>query len=177
MPRLAIIDPATDSGPGADLLNGPLKEKQINIFKGLAAHPPVLQAFLGFVGGVKEGHALTAKEQEVVALVCGQERNCEYCLAAHTQIAKGAGIDADLALEIRRGTAPDDRLNAVGDLTRAIIESKGFVTDAQLDAFRGAGFDDKAVIEVVAHVAINTFTSFYNHVNDTEVDFPVAASV
>ena len=32
MPRLTSIDPATDTGAGADLLNGPLKEKQINIF-------------------------------------------------------------------------------------------------------------------------------------------------
>ena len=33
MPRLTNIDPSTDTGPGADLLNGPLKEKQINISK------------------------------------------------------------------------------------------------------------------------------------------------
>ena len=46
MTRLDAVDPSTDTGPGADLLNGPLKEMQINIFKGLASHPDVLQAFL-----------------------------------------------------------------------------------------------------------------------------------
>ena len=38
MPRLQTVDPNTDTGPGADILNGALKEKQINIFKGLAAN-------------------------------------------------------------------------------------------------------------------------------------------
>ena len=32
MPRLDTIDPTTDTGAGADILNGPLKEKQINIY-------------------------------------------------------------------------------------------------------------------------------------------------
>ena len=86
MPRLASIDPATDTGPGADILNGPLKAKQINIFKGLAAHPPVLQAFLEFAGGVKGG-ALTPAEHEVVALVMSTKNECRYCAAAHTKVA------------------------------------------------------------------------------------------
>ena len=48
MPRLKTIDPATDTGAGADLLNGPLKDMQVNIFKGLATHPVLLEAFLGW---------------------------------------------------------------------------------------------------------------------------------
>lgn len=177
MPRLAIVDPARDSGPGADILNGPLKEKQINIFKGLAAHPAVLQAFLGFVGGVKSGAALTAKEAEIVALACAEKRNCRYCRAAHTAIARGAGIDEEAALAIRRGRAADDRHQALLDFTNAIIDADGFVSDEELAAFRAAGFDDRAAIETVAHIAINTFTNFYNNVNETEVDFPEPATV
>ena len=66
MPRLTHIDPATDTGAGADLLNGPLKEKQINIFKGLAAHPPVLEAFIAWAGGAKGG-TLTPVEGDLSA--------------------------------------------------------------------------------------------------------------
>ena len=91
MPRLTTIDPTTDTGAGADLLNGPLKAKQINIFKGLAAHAPVLQSFMAWTQGAKAG-ALTEIEGEVVQLLAAEKMNCDYCLAAHSMIAKGTGL-------------------------------------------------------------------------------------
>ena len=39
------------------------------------------------------------------------------------------------------------------------------------------GFCRSVVIEVLAAIAVNTFTNLFNHVNETEVDFPVAAAV
>lgn len=176
MPRLATVDPANDSGPGADLLNGPLEDKQINIFKGMAVNPGVLKAFLGFMQGVKAG-ALTDREHEVVALVCGQVRKCDYCTAAHTAMAQGIGMDEGLVLSIRKGTPDDDRLRAVADFTRAVLDTDGFVSDEQLDAFRDAGFGDDAVVEVLAAISVNTFTNLYNHVHETEIDFPEPAAV
>ncbi len=176
MPRTNFIDPNTDSGPGADILNGPLKAKQINIFKGLAAHPPVLEAFLGFAGGAKGG-ALTDAEHEIVALVCGEKRHCGYCVAAHTTIAAGAGFDEEASLNIRRGTANDDRHQALLDFTAAMLDTHGHVADDQLAAFKSAGFGDDAAIEVVAAIAVNTFTNYFNGMHDTEIDFPVPATV
>lgn len=176
MPRLNIVDPASDTGAGADLLNGPLKSKQINIFKGMATNAGVLKAFLSFAGGVKAG-ALTDAEHEIVALATSQKRHCEYCLAAHTQIAKGAGIAEDLALKIRQGQVEDPKQQALIDFVHAVIETDGFVTGEQLEAVRGAGYDDAAIIEVLAEITVMTFTNLFNHVNETEIDFPVPAAV
>ena len=39
---------------------------------------------------------------------------------------------------------------------------------------RGAGYDDGQIAEIVANVALNLFTNYFNHVAGTEVDFPVA---
>lgn len=176
MPRLHVIDPSNETGPGADLLNGPLKKKQINIFKGLANNAGVLEAFIAFSGGSKGG-ALTDAEHEVVALVTAQKRNCEYCLAAHTQIARLTGINEDMALDIRRGQSSDAKQQSLVDFTAAVLETDGFVSDEQLQAFKAAGYDDAAVIEVIAGITVMTFTNLFNHVNETEVDFPVAATV
>ena len=101
MPRLKTIDPTTDKGAGADLLNGPLKEKQINIFKGLAAHPPVLEAFLGWATNSKGG-ALTPIEGEVVQLVTAEKNQCTYCASAHTKVATGTGLSEEEVINIRR---------------------------------------------------------------------------
>ena len=171
MPRLKTIDPSTDSGAGADLLNGPLKDMQVNIFKGLATHPTLLEAFLGWSAGSKAGK-LTPTEHELVALHVSELNNCRYCAAAHTVIAQGAGLDEHGALDARRGTAGDDRSQALLDFVAAVMETKGYVSDEQLRKFTDAGFDDGAVIEVIAAISVNIFTNFYNHVHETEVDFP-----
>jgi alkylhydroperoxidase family enzyme len=46
------------------------------------------------------------------------------------------------------------------------------VTDRDLAAVRAAGFDDGAIAEVVAQVALNIFTNYFNHVAGTDIDFP-----
>ena len=173
MPRLATVDPSNDTGPGADLLNGPLKEMQVNIFKGLATHPEVLHAFLGWSGGIKAG-ALTTAEHEILALHIGETNGCQYCTSAHTMIAEGMGIDSATSLEARRGRSSDARHQALIDFTTAVIETKGFVSNEQLETFKQAGYDDQAVIEVLAAISANTFTNLYNHVHATELDFPAA---
>jgi uncharacterized peroxidase-related enzyme len=176
MPRLHVVDPQTDTGPGADLLNGPLKGKQLNIFKGMANNPAVLKAFLGFSQGVK-GHELTPAEHEIIALVVAERNECHYCTAAHTAVANQLGIDDDLALTIRRGEADDDRQQAIIDFVTAIMDTNGFVNDEHLEAFRAAGFNDAAVVEVIAQITVMTFTNLFNHVNETEIDFPEPAAV
>lgn len=176
MTRLNVIDPSTGSGPGADVLNGPLKNMQINIFKGMANNADVLKAFLGFSQGVKAG-SLTAAEHEIVSLVASQRRECEYCLAAHTQLAQNAGIEEELALRIRQGRVNNPKHQVLIDFVHAILQTGGDVSDEQLEAFRAAGYDDAAIVEVLGEVAVITFTNFFNHLNHTELDFPVAAAV
>ena len=176
MPRLTTINPTTDTGAGADLLNGPLREKQINIFKGLAAHPPVLEAFLGWAQGSKGG-VLTAAEGEVVQLLAAEKMDCDYCLAAHTKIAQGTGFSEEDCMNIRKRTSDDSKTQALIDFTAQTLDTYGNVSDETLAAFMDAGFNTQAAIEVLAGISVLTFTSLYNHVNNTVVDFPEVATV
>lgn len=175
MPRLHVVDPTTETGPGAELLNGPLKNKQINAFNGIANNADVLKALLDFSQGIK--NSLSSAEHEVIALVIATKRHCEYCTAAHTVVAKSLGIDEEASYGIRQGNSTDTRQQALIDFTTAVIEADGFVTDEQFDSFKSAGFDDAAIVEVVAAIAFNTFTNLFNHVNDTVIDFPIPAQV
>ncbi len=177
MPRLHAVNPKTDTGPAAEFLNGPLKSKQINIFKGIGANANVLKAFVAFSGAVKAAGELTAAEHEIVALVTGQKHRCEYCLAAHTLMAGKAGLKDDEIIDVRKGIGFDDRSQALVDFATAVIDTDGFISDEQLERFREAGFSDAAVVEVLAAIAVNTFTNLFNHVHETEIDFPVAVAV
>jgi hypothetical protein len=41
-----------------------------------------------------------------------------------------------------------------------------------LAAVRAAGHDDGAIAEIVANVAANIFANYFDHVAQTEIDFP-----
>lgn len=53
-----------------------------------------------------------------------------------------------------------------------MIREKSFLSDAELEAVRAAGYGDGEIGEIVANVALNVFTNYFNSVGDTELDFP-----
>ena len=64
------------------------------------------------------------------------------------------------------------REQALLDFTKQVMDQNGSVSGGDLAAFRAAGFDDRAAIEVVAAITAMTFTALYNHINETTLDFP-----
>ena len=52
------------------------------------------------------------------------------------------------------------------------METRGHVSDADMRAVRDAGYDDAQIVEIVQHVALNTWTNYLNSVAKTEIDFP-----
>lgn len=170
MPRLTTVNPA-----GHPSFQGGVPP--INIFKGVAANAEIFAGFLGFMQSIKASKALTDAELEVVALAAAQHMECGYCLAAHTKIAAGAGIDEARSMGIRTGRGGSPREQALVDFTMRVLATKGNVSDADLSAFRAAGFDDRAAIAVIAEATAMTFTGLFNHVHQTEIDFPVAPAL
>lgn len=176
MSRLAPVNPASATGRVKEIFEGPLKGKHFNIFKSMANSGAALDVYLGMAGALGKG-LLNDKEREVIQLAVGQANNCQYCLSAHTAIGKGAGLTEGQTLEARRGKLGDARLDALARFALAIHEKKGFVSDADLSAFKSAGFADGHVAEVVANYALAVYTNYFNHVNQTPLDFPAIQSI
>lgn len=177
MPRLTTIDPATATGKAKDLFDGPLKAMQINIFKAMANSPAAVQAYLNFSGALSGG-ALSKKEGEIVALTVSEANGCDYCVAAHTHLGKQAGLSDDQMLGARRAQIGDDpKLHALSQFAMALHEKKGHVSDDDLNRFRSAGYTDAHVVEVIFHYGLAIITNYFNHVNQTAVDFPAPLSV
>jgi alkylhydroperoxidase family enzyme len=53
-----------------------------------------------------------------------------------------------------------------------VVENRAAVAEADVAALRQAGFDDGAIVEILAHVALNLFTNYINVAFDVPVDFP-----
>lgn len=176
MPRLNTIDPATATGKAKEIFDGPLKGKHLNIFKGMANSPAALQAYLGMSGALGQG-SLSPAEREVIALVVGQQNECEYCLAAHTMMGKGAGLSEDQTLQARRGELGDAKLNALAGFAKTLVAKRGWAEDSDIGTFKRAGYTDEHVVEAIANVGLNLFTNYFNHVNDTPLDLPKATEL
>jgi len=54
-----------------------------------------------------------------------------------------------------------------------LVQERGHVSEDNVRAVKAAGYDDAQVIEIVLHVALNTWTNFINVAGETEIDFPV----
>ncbi|MFY9601716.1 MAG: hypothetical protein WAR02_15895, partial [Pseudolabrys sp.] len=54
-----------------------------------------------------------------------------------------------------------------------VARKRGHVGEDDVNAVKAAGYDDAQVIEIVLHVALNTWTNYINEVVKTDIDFPV----
>lgn len=178
MSRIQTVNPAQATGQAKELLDG-VKSKlgmTPNMMRAMANSPAVLDAYLKFSGILGSG-SLPAKTREQIALVVGQTNACNYCLSAHSAIGKMVGLTAAQILESRRGASAEPATDAVLRFARQIVDKRGLVSDADLAAVRNAGWDDRAIAEIVANVALNIFTNYFNHVAETEIDFPRAEAI
>jgi uncharacterized peroxidase-related enzyme len=135
-----------------------------NLLRVLANAPVALETYLT-VSGINARSSLTLPEREAVQITAAATHGCGFCVAGHTAIAyKKAGLTED-TVEALRSLAPvaDSRLNAVAQFTKAVIAGRGQVADQELEAFRGAGFDDQAALEVVLGVSLATLCNFANN--------------
>ena len=169
MSRLQTIDPATATGKAKDLLDAVKGKLGLvpNMTRVMAASPAVLESYLAFSGALAGG-LLDARTREQLALLTAQQNHCDYCLSAHTAIGKMVGLNHDQIAASRAGDGSSPRTTAA--LTFA--KTKGQVGEAELAAVRNAGFSEGEIAEIIAHVALNVFTNYFNVAADVEIDFP-----
>lgn len=172
MPRLQSLEKTQGDPKSQEMLNQLDKQKMLlNIFRGMANSPAVLDGYLKFSGALNQG-SLDAKTRHAIALAVGQSNRCEYCLSAHTMMGKSAGLDDATIHDARLGHATDKKMNGVIVLAKQLVDKKGSVSDGELAAAKSAGLTDGDIAEVVANVALNVFTNYFNNANQTEVDLP-----
>ncbi|HZP66155.1 MAG TPA: carboxymuconolactone decarboxylase family protein [Rudaea sp.] len=145
-----------------------------NLFLTLANTPVALNAYVQLADAVGHGR-FGAKQREQIALAVGEANACEYCLSAHSAIGKMVGLSPAQIAAARDGKSDDARDAAVLALARGILDHRGHVPTAELDAFKAAGFSDGDVLEVLVNVVLNIYTNYANHIARTDVDFPLAA--
>ena len=175
MPR--ITTPASiETSPGASQPLLQAVKKQLgsvpNLFRVVANSPAALEGYLGLNGALAKGK-LDGGTRERIALAIAEINGCNYCLAAHSYLARNLAKldDAEIAAN-RNGSSNDPAVR----FAVKVATERGHVTNTDLETVRAAGFGDAEIIEIVLHVALSTLTNYVNEVAQTDIDFPKVAA-
>jgi uncharacterized peroxidase-related enzyme len=173
-----IPTPATiEAAPAASqpLLQAVKKQLGIapNLFRLVANSPAALEGYVSLSGALGKGE-LPAATCERIALTVAEINGCDYCLSAHTYLGRNVAKLDDAEIAANRGGSSNDRkADAAVKFAAKVTQRRGHVTGEDFAAVKAAGYTDAQIIEIVQHVALNTWTNYINTVGETEIDFPV----
>lgn len=147
-----------------------------NLFRLTANSPAALEGYLGLNGALSKG-SLQPQTRERIALAVAQINGCDYCLSAHTLLAKKLAKldDAEISAN-RNGTSSDPKADAAVRFAVKLVQARGRVAAADVAEVKMAGYSEAEVVEIVAHVALNTLTNYLNEAFETPIDFPVVSA-
>jgi len=173
-----IATPATvEAAPAASRLMLEAVKKQLgvvpNLFRLVSHSPAALEGYLGLSGALAKG-SISAATGERIALAIAEVNGCDHCLSAHIYLGRNLAKldDAEISAN-RSGASNDPKADAAVRFAAKVARERGHVGEDDVRAVKLAGYDDAQVIEIVLHVALNTWTNYINEVAKTDIDFPV----
>ncbi len=155
-----------------DLLAGAQKNYGFvpNLLGLMAGAPTNLKAYL-MLGQALGETTFTPVEQQVIALTVSRINECTYCMAAHSGIAKMAGMSDITLASLREGDSLDEaRLDALATFVAAVVTKRGRVSLDDQAAFFAAGFSQSQVLEALVGVTMKTLSNYTNHIAETPLD-------
>ncbi|MCA6108338.1 carboxymuconolactone decarboxylase family protein [Bradyrhizobium cenepequi] len=142
-----------------------------NHYRLMSISPNALGGWAGLMGPVSK--TLDLKTREGIALAVSEANGCDYCLAAHSYVSTNlAKIPPEEIALNRQGRSSDSKRQAAVAFAKALIETRGKVSDAQFTAVKDAGWTDANIVEMIALTAQFLLTNFMNNAVQTPIDFP-----
>ena len=165
MTRIDSIDPQHATGRTKDLLEATNQQlgRIPNLYRSMAHSPAALEGYLAFRSALGRG-ILSLQTRERIALLTATINDCGYCVSAHTFRGAKVGItEAELAAT-QRAYSDDPKEEAALQLVDSLIKHHGLVSDVEFAKAKSHGWADEEIGEMVAHVALNIFSNYFNHV-------------
>jgi AhpD family alkylhydroperoxidase len=146
-----------------------------NLAAAMAESPELLKGFLA-VREIFYGGTFTPEEIQVLALTNAFENGCRYCMALHSTFALRVGVSADSVEALRHGHPPHEpRLKALSEFSRALVKTRGHVSDEELQQMLAAGYSKAQALEAVLGVAASILPNFAHQLTQCPIDEPFRA--
>ena len=139
--------------------------------EGILAEAPALLQGSMTLWDLFETTSFTSVERQVIYLTANYENSCNYCMAAHSGLAKMIGMSKENIEALRNGTPmPDPKLQALRQFTQKMVQDRGWVEDREIEAFMAAGYNKRQILEVILGIAIKVIHNYTNHIAETPLD-------
>ncbi|RDS84397.1 carboxymuconolactone decarboxylase family protein [Dyella psychrodurans] len=172
MNAFQVHDIATAPAGSADILKSVQDAWSFvpNLHRILAESPAALEAY-ATLWTIAEKTSFTPVERNVAYLSIIYENECVYCMAGHTNLSRMAKVD-DAAINAVRDGRPiaDAKLEALRRFAAQVTRQRGVVSPSDVDAFKAAGYDNRAMLDVLVLAATKLISNYTNHLADTPLD-------
>lgn len=129
----------------------------------LRAYTALHQAFMAT--------SFTDEEKTVVWQTINVENECQFCVPAHTSMAKAMKVSDAVSNALRDETPlPTAKLEALRDFVLLMVRNDGNVSDTEIATFLEAGYTHRNMLEVVLGLAQKTISNYVNHLARTPPD-------
>ncbi len=141
-----------------------------NLHRVLAESPAALEAY-ATLWTIAEKTSFTAVERNVAYLSIIYENECTYCMAGHTNLSRMAKVEDTVIAAVRDGTPlTDGKLEALRIFAALVTRNRGMVSADDVTSFKAAGFDNRAVLDVLVLAATKLISNYTNHLAETPND-------
>jgi len=126
-----------------------------NLFRLVANSPAALAGYLGLSGALSKAPAGANPRAHCIG---GAQVNAATIPVAHVIWAE-RGQARRRGILANAGRSQDAKADAAVRFAVKVTRERGHIADTDLQAVRQAGYDDAQIIEIVQHVALNTWTN------------------
>ncbi len=92
-------------------------------------------------------------------------------MAGHTNLSRVAKVEPEAISAVREGRPiADPKLEALRQFAAKVTRNRGVVSEADVSAFKAAGYDNRAVLDVLVLAATKLISNYTNHLAQTTLD-------
>jgi len=142
-----------------------------NFFKTLAHSPAALSALVSGLDAM-ENSQLSKSLREQISLCVAGVNGSDYCASAHTAFGKMNDVDERELAQNLQTKSSDSKVQAALTFARRIVDTRGNISDTDLQAVRKAGYSEGEIVDIAVMVGINTFTNYFSLIAKPDIDFP-----
>jgi uncharacterized peroxidase-related enzyme len=167
-----LHDTTTAPTASTEILDGVQKSWGFvpNLHRVLAESPAALEAY-SILWGIAEKTGFTPQERNVVYLAIIYENECTYCMAGHTNLSRMAKVEPEAITAVREGRPiADPKLEALRQFAAKLTRNRGILSEADVSAFKAAGYDNRAMLDVLVLAATKLISNYTNHLAQTPLD-------
>lgn len=125
-----------------------------------ANSPRALDGLLSLAGALGWGR-INEELADRIAIVVAVANDCAHLEEAHRcALRRHAAVTDEEIERAREARSGVPRYDAALKFARALVDGRGRVDDEAFEAVRSAGFSDEEIVEIVSHVALQTFGNY-----------------